>query len=131
MAYDPPTADASQLLVGDETGLPAIGAIVEALPAGSRARVLVEVANAAERQALPSAADLAITWLYRDGLPPGENDLLLDAVRATTFPDGPRYIWGGGEFRAMTAIKKYLQEERGIDSGAIAILNYWRQGGRH
>ena len=77
--------------------------------------MLIEVANEAEWQALPSAADVAITWLYRDGLPLAENDLLLDAVRAIALPDEPLYIWGGGEFRAMTAIKKYLQDERGID----------------
>jgi NADPH-dependent ferric siderophore reductase len=130
MAYEPP-ADCWQLLIGDETGLPAIGAILAALPAGARALALVEVADAAEQQALPSAGAVEVRWFFRDGVASGESDLLLDATRALTFPPGAIYIWGGGERRVMSAIKKHLHDERGIGSDAVSILNYWRRGEGH
>ena len=130
MAYEPP-ADCWQLLIGDETGLPAIGAILAALPAGARALALIEVADAAERQALPSAAAVEVRWFFRDGVAAGASDLLLDATRALTFPPGKVYIWGGGERRVMSAIKKYLHDERGIPADAVSILNYWRCGEGH
>ena len=131
MAYNPPTDDGWQLLVGDETGLPAIGAIFDALPVGMRAHAFIEVADAAEQQELTSAAEVTVTWLYRDGVAAGESDLLIDAVRNLSFPAGSVYAWGGGEQRAMSAIKKYLHEERGLPNEAISILNYWRCGADH
>ena len=46
-----PAADWT-LLIGDETGLPAIGAIVEQRPAGQRTLAVIEVESGAEEQAL-------------------------------------------------------------------------------
>jgi NADPH-dependent ferric siderophore reductase len=61
-----PPADASCLLVaGDETAVPAICAIVEALPAGQRARVLLEVPTAGDVLPLRAADGVVITWLPR------------------------------------------------------------------
>lgn len=127
IAYRPPEETAWQLLVGDETGLPAIGAILAALPAGMRAQAIIEVADAAEEQALPSPGAAAVTWLHRGDTPASASTALLTAVRALAFPAGPRYIWGGGERRAMGALRKHLIEERGIAGEALAILNYWEQ----
>ena len=128
IAYQPTDAAAWQLLIGDETGLPAIGAILEALPVGARAHAIIEVADAAEEQPLPTVGAVEVTWLHRGATPTSESTAILDAVRGLTFPDGPRYIWGGGERRAMSAVRKHLIEERGIAAEAISILNYWKQG---
>lgn len=59
------------LLAGDETALPAIATLVEALPAGVRALAFVEVADEAERQPLESRAELAVHWSVRGGAAPG------------------------------------------------------------
>ena len=59
------------LLAADETGLPALLAILESLPAGLRAIALAEVADEGERQAVASAADVDLRWVSRDGGPPG------------------------------------------------------------
>jgi NADPH-dependent ferric siderophore reductase len=131
MAYDPPGDTIWQLLVADETGLPAVGAILEALPSGTRVHAFIEVADRAEAQALTSAGDVTITWLYRHGIPAGESDLLIDAVRAATLPDGLVYVWGGGERRVMSEVRRHLQDERGIAADAISILNYWRRDKGH
>src|SRR5262245_33938274 len=56
-AYQPSEDVEHFLLAGDETALPAIAAILRGLPAGVRASVRVEVADAAEEQPLPTAAE--------------------------------------------------------------------------
>ena len=61
-----PPADASCLLVaGDETAVPAICAIVESLPAGRPARVLLEVPTAGDVLPLTVPAGVEVTWLPR------------------------------------------------------------------
>ncbi len=127
VAYNPAPSVEWQLLIGDETGLPAIGAILEALPPGARATVIVEVASAAGEQFLPSAGDVAITWLHRDDTPAGASRQLLGAVERVTFPDGPVYAWGGGEMELMTAFGKHLRRDRGLKTAAISAVGYWRR----
>lgn len=61
-----PPADATSLLIaGDETAVPAICAIVESLPAGRRARVLLEVPTPADVLPLAAHPDVEATWLVR------------------------------------------------------------------
>jgi NADPH-dependent ferric siderophore reductase len=79
-----PPADASCLLLaGDETAVPAICAIVESLPAGRRARVLLEVPTPADVLNTAAPAGVEITWLPRrpdDGAPPAPRGALLVAA---------------------------------------------------
>jgi NADPH-dependent ferric siderophore reductase len=61
-----PPADASCLLIaGDETAVPAVCAIVESLPAGRRARVLLEVPTSADALNVAAPAGVELTWLPR------------------------------------------------------------------
>lgn len=99
-AYAPPPVTDGYLLVADETGLPAVAAILESLPPGTAARVVAEVDNPAEHQELPSSPATEVTWVYRHGAPAGTTSLLVDAVRALPWPGGTPYVWGGGESRA-------------------------------
>ncbi|NEE40962.1 siderophore-interacting protein, partial [Streptomyces sp. SID7982] len=62
------------LVIGDETALPAIGRWLAEMPAGTRARVFIEVGEESHRQDLPTEADATITWLTRDGAPAGTTD---------------------------------------------------------
>jgi len=114
------------LLVGDETGLPALSAIAEELPAGMRTIALVEVEDAGERQPIDTAADLDLRWLYRDGAPAGQTTLLADAVRELELPDGPGRAWGGGEALAMRDVRRHLKGERGLPGEDTQILGYWK-----
>jgi NADPH-dependent ferric siderophore reductase len=69
-----PPVDASCLLVaGDETAVPAICAIVESLPAGQRARVLLEVPVVGDTLDLAAPDGVEVTWLPRSsGAGPAE-----------------------------------------------------------
>jgi NADPH-dependent ferric siderophore reductase len=126
-AYRPAPDVDTYLLAGDETALPAIAAILRALPAEARARVLVEVADAAEHQPLPTAAGAEITWLHRDGRPAGGNDLLATAVREATLA-GEVEAWVAGERSAVLAVRRHLLDERGFARHRVRPTTYWRQG---
>jgi NADPH-dependent ferric siderophore reductase len=124
--YYPPPGTQSLVLVADETGLPAVAAILEQLPAGWRAQVVAEVASEEERQALRSSLDIDVVWCHRDGAAPGTTTLLADGVR--TLPSlGPNpYVWGGGESHAMTAVRRYVRDELGLAREAVSLTAYWR-----
>jgi NADPH-dependent ferric siderophore reductase len=125
-AWDPPPGTDRYVLVADETGLPAVAAILESLPAGTPVQVVAEVDGPDERQELPADPAVDVTWVYRHGAPAGTTPLLVDAARALPWPDGTPYVWGGGESRAMTAVRRYVRRERGLDRAAVSLVAYWR-----
>ncbi|RBY89337.1 siderophore-interacting protein [Blastococcus sp. TF02A-30] len=78
-----PPADASCLLIaGDETAVPAICAIVETLPAGRRAHVLLEVPVAGDALNIAAPDGVEVTWLPRwtEGSTPAPRGALLTAA---------------------------------------------------
>jgi NADPH-dependent ferric siderophore reductase len=110
------------LLVADETGLPALLAILETLPAGHRTTALAEVSDNTERQEVETAADVELHWLVRGGRPPGTTTVLADAVAELELPRGRGRVWGGGEAMAMRAVRDHLRKPgRGLQ-----VLGYWK-----
>ncbi|UOX86197.1 siderophore-interacting protein [Amycolatopsis sp. FBCC-B4732] len=124
--YAPTPAADWQLLVGDETALPAIGAIVEQLPPGTRASVYVELADRADRQTFDTLGAVEVHWVLRDSRPLGE--ALLEAVRGATFPGGTPYAWVSGEAGVVKLVRRHLVREREVDKRAICFTGYWRRG---
>lgn len=126
-AYRPhPDAD-WHLLAGDEAALPAIAASLEALPAGTRALVFVEVAGPEEEQAdVVAAPGVELRWLHRGNATPGE--LLVETVRATPLPEGRGHVFVHGEAYAVRELRRHLRAERGLDPEWTSISGYWRRG---
>ncbi|RBY95820.1 siderophore-interacting protein [Blastococcus sp. TF02-8] len=90
-----PPADASCLLLaGDETAVPAICAIVESLPEGQHARVLLEVPEAGDVLNVAAPRGVEITWLPRQPaaatIPAPRGQLLTAAVVAAVLELGDR-----------------------------------------
>jgi NADPH-dependent ferric siderophore reductase len=110
------------LLVADETGVPALLSILEALPAEHPVLAVAEVGGPQER--LPAARD--VQWLFRGGAA-GTTDLLARTVQALELPRGCGRAWGGGEARAMRAVRDHLREDRGLHQDAVRVLGYWRR----
>ncbi len=124
--YDVPEGTTWQLLVGDETAIPAIGAIVEALPAGTRAVVYVEIGDREDRQVFDTHGTVELHWIVRGSAPVGE--AVLDAVRKADLPGGTPYAWISGEANMVKLARRHLVRERGVDKRAICFTGYWRQG---
>lgn len=117
------------LLCGDETALPAIARIAETLPATAGARIVIEVVDAAEEQAIHSRAGIELNWLHRDGAPAGSTELLPQAVRGITWPDsGEIFVLAGCEQAAARLIRKYLRAERKLPRERHLVAAYWRSG---
>ncbi|WP_433571407.1 siderophore-interacting protein [Streptomyces sp. CA-251247] len=120
-----PPKDTDWVLIwGDETALPAAAAILEWLPAGTRAHVWLEVPHAGDRLDLATAADAEITWLVREENAPRA----VEAVRAAELPDGAGYAWIAGESGSVKALRRHLVGERGMDRRRVTFIGYWRRG---
>jgi NADPH-dependent ferric siderophore reductase len=63
--WRPPAGARDLLLAGDETAVPALSAIAEALPRGTGARVLLEVPTEDDVLDLDVPPDVRLTWLPR------------------------------------------------------------------
>ncbi|MFF2021657.1 SIP domain-containing protein [Streptomyces sp. NPDC058171] len=115
------------LAIGDETALPAIGRWLAEMPAGTRARVLVEVGEDSHRQELPTRADAEITWLSRGGAPAGSTDLLERALRDLEWLPGTVFVWVAGETLTLKGIRRHLTLERQVPREQLDITGYWRR----
>ncbi|MCQ1579953.1 SIP domain-containing protein [Streptomyces parvus] len=115
------------LVIGDETALPAIGRWLAEMPAGTRARVFIEVGEESHRQELPTEADATVTWLTRDGAPAGSTDLLERAVRSMEWLPGEVYVWAAGEAVTLKGLRRHLSAERGVPRERTHITGYWRR----
>lgn len=125
-AWAPPAETDQFLLVADETGLPAVAAILETLGANQSVMVVAEVADVDSRQELPDASGTDITWIYRAGVEAGRTTGLIDAVRALPAPSGNLYVWGGAESRAMTAVRRHVRDQWGLAQEQVSLVGYWR-----
>lgn len=126
--YKPGTDTDWTLLAGDETALPAIAAILSAMPADRRALVFLEVASPQEMRPLDCAAGVHVTWLSRGGAPAG-GGLLREAIARTEFPAGRPYAWLAGESSAVVELRRHLVRERGLDKSDVYFSGYWLLGG--
>ncbi|GAB3972529.1 siderophore-interacting protein [Plantactinospora veratri] len=153
--FQPALASRTLLLVGDETAVPAIAAIVERLPAQSRGEVLLEVPYPADVLEMSAPPLVTVRWLPRSGAAHGS--VLLPAVRAAAerllpadrpdqpdasdetvddelwevpvgLSDGGHYAWLAGEAGVIRTLRRYLVSERGLDRESVAFMGYWRLG---
>ncbi|WP_020668813.1 SIP domain-containing protein [Amycolatopsis nigrescens] len=116
----------SLLLAGDETAIPAISAILESLPEGSKALACIEIADAAEEQPFETAGDVTVRWLPRGDVAAGHSDLLVEAVRAAEFGPGPVFAWVAGEAGMVRTLRRHLVGERGVPKSSIEFTGHWR-----
>lgn len=122
-----PSAAQWQLFAGDESALPAIAEMVAALPAGTTAKVIAEVEDAADHQLMPTAAQLDVQWWHRDGVPPGQSELLDHALEAVDIPDADRHACLFAESRVVRRLRDLLAL-RGVSAAEISAKGYWNTG---
>lgn len=127
-AYEPPATTSSYLLVVDETGYAAAAAILDdvldAAPT-TPVTVLAECDTAPLDGLFATGTNVEVRWCSRDGRPPGRSPVLLDAVRRLDVDPGT-YAYGGAESKQITAVRRYLREERELASAQVSMTGYWR-----
>lgn len=119
--YEPRPEHDAVLLVGDETAVPAMGAIVESLPARIRAEVVAEVSSGAEVRSFTTMGLVGVSWVHGGAS-------LLDVVAQTDLPGERPYVWLAGEAGIVRDLRRHLTRERGVDRRDIQFCGYWRRG---
>ncbi len=115
------------LFLGDETCIPGIFAMAEALSAGAHATALIEIAGPEEAQTLSARADVKLEWLSRGGAPAGPSPLLLDRLQALDPSAVGTHAYVIGETSNVRAQRHYLMAH-GFDKARITTEGYWRPG---
>jgi len=114
------------LLAGDETAIPAMSQLLEALPADRPVRVLAELAAPDARLPLPDHPGATVEWCdLPPGAPPG--DALVTAIRADALDAGTR-VWAAGEAAAVQRIRGLLFQDRGLPRSQASVRGYWKHG---
>lgn len=116
-----------RLFLGDETCLPGIFAMAEAMGPGERGFIFLEIADQGDVQPLKTEADIALDWTFRNGVQAGENGLLLEKLKAFSKPAGRGHAYVIGETSNVRAQRHWLLEN-GWDREQISAEGYWRPG---
>jgi NADPH-dependent ferric siderophore reductase len=113
-------------LAADESAIPAVGTLLEALPETTTLDVHIEVDGPDDEIDLAGPAKATITWHHRRASDAFGAELA-DAAKAAAIPDGAR-IWVACEAAAMRDIRRYFTRERGIPAAQLITRGYWRTG---
>ncbi|WFG43197.1 siderophore-interacting protein [Pseudonocardia alni] len=108
-----------QILVGDAAALPALARIVTETPEGIDTEVVLEIDEV--------PADFPTRARVRREPASETGSRLAEIVAGLALPDGPGYVYVGGEASATRAARKHLRHERGLPPGAYGVLGYWRR----
>lgn len=115
----------SHLLAGDESAIPAIGQLLEAIPADHVVEVHIEIADSNGRLELPPHPGATIEWHEAaSGAAPGDA-MVLAVVAVDPLPDA---VWVAGEAAAVQRIRKHLFDERGRARSTVTARGYWKLG---
>ncbi|WP_433868636.1 siderophore-interacting protein [Saccharopolyspora sp. CA-218241] len=155
--WAPPSEASRLVLAGDETAVPAIGSILEALPADARGIACLEVPSPADRQEWAVPAGVDVRWLARGGAPHGAllepavggaldelrtrgtgtavlDDVDVDTTALWEVPERGEpgaddlYGWLAGEAAVIKRLRRLLVNDYGIPRGSVAFMGYWREG---
>ena len=123
--HNPDPAADWYLFAGDESALPAIGAVIEALPQHARGLAFLEVDSEADIQAIAAPAGVELRWLFRGGVPAGASEVLVNAVRDAEWPEGRVQVFAHGERGYMKGLRDVFFVQRGLDRGQVSLSGYW------
>ena len=114
------------LLAGDESAIPAITQLLEALPTATAVRVHIEIADPLARLPLPDHPGTVVEW---HELPAGGSpgDTLVAAVAGADLAPDWR-VWVAGEAASVQRIRRHLFEDQGWPRALVNVRGYWKHG---
>jgi len=115
------------LFVGDESALPAIAALTEALGPQANTYVLAEIGADSDRVPVTAAH---LTWVTRRGAAPGTPGPLTAALTAWHRPAGAGQAYLLGESRVMASLRDHLVR-REVAPDGIFVKGYWNTDRHH
>lgn len=113
------------LLVADESGLPAVAGILRDLPRDAVGHAIVELVDAADAQPVDAPDGVRVHWVPRR---PGDRvgDRAMERLRSIDWPDGMPYAFAVGESKLATGARRYLVGERGVPKRNVTFCGYWK-----
>ena len=118
--YRPQAVDGRFVIAVDDTGVPAAGTVVEALPADTELTVLCEVTDADDERPISPEREVDVTWLHRsDGAD-------LEAAVGALPADLVAGWFVATEARTVRRLHRHLLEDRGAAPDTIEARGYWR-----
>lgn len=116
---------AAFFLAGDETALPAMGQLLEAIDESAEVRVIIEIAHPDARIELPEHPGAKVDWIERpaDGAP---GSALVGAVTTADIDPGT-HVWVAGEAGSLVPIRRHLFDELGFDRSQVTVRGYWKR----
>lgn len=117
-----------QLLIGDDTALPAIARRLEELPAGRKVIACIEVEDEGDEQPLPTKADAEIIWVHRKGTPRGDGQALTAAALEAAKRIDPKdaFVWAACESAVARSLRAKLLEVQDFNTKSMRVSAYWR-----
>ena len=124
--YAVDTSASRFVIAGDESAIPAIRQVVDAIPENATAQVFIEVTRPDARTPISDRHEAPITWLDRaDDEPPGSR--IVAAMKDTPIDHETR-IWAAGEAASMQRTRHHCFDEIGIPRAHCTIRGYWKHG---
>ncbi len=123
--YDFPDSLDHLVLVGDDTAIPAIGTVLEAIPETTRTTIVIEVVDEDDERQPSDAVPSDPIWLHRGTDVTTAGYQTMNLVRSIAVP-GDTYWWIAGERRAIRSIRDMLISEKSVDTTRISLNTYWR-----
>ncbi|MGI9007347.1 MAG: siderophore-interacting protein [Streptosporangiaceae bacterium] len=115
------------LFLGDESAMPAILAMTEALPGDAEATLIIEVPSPDDEQDLLAPARTRLSWLHRLGLPAGDSARLAAEAAEVEFGAGTGHAYVFGEASVVLRMREILAK-RGLREDQVSPKAYWGLG---
>jgi iron complex transport system ATP-binding protein len=118
------------LLAGDETAVPAISSILEALPPHITGHAFLEIPEPADILPLTTGGGVQVVWLDRDGGSVPRGQRLLGAVEDVASAEGFQpieYAWVGAEAGTVKSVRRSLVGS-GVNPRTSEFRGYWSIG---
>ncbi|MGI2035556.1 siderophore-interacting protein [Rhizobium panacihumi] len=112
---------------GDETALPAIGAIIETMTSDISVTAFIEVADIADRQQFVTTANVSVAWFARAGASAGGHDALQSAMMSVNITDDASAVWFAAEATVVREVRRHFQA-LGLDHRRLTTSGYWKKG---
>jgi NADPH-dependent ferric siderophore reductase len=116
------------LMIGDETGMPAIARRLEELAADRRVMTIVAVTDAREQQTFATRTDHTARWIHRPLDRADDPAPYLSALAGWTPPPGEGFIWIATESTVARALRTYALNELRHPLAWMKAAGYWSKG---
>lgn len=116
------------VLAADHCGLPGLAHVLANLPRDATGTAIVEIPDAAERQALHGPDAFSVEWhVRRVGTP----SMIPERMAQLRVADvSTALVWAGVEASIARRLREIGRSTWGVPAGRCQVLNYWRSGHR-